>query len=563
MAGILEKLLGGTATLSGITSNYQGDRLLPTSQGGQSNTDIDVNIETALRVSAWYAADRILSEQFALCPLKLKKRLKNGGSEEALDHPLYKLMLMKPNGAQNAYKYKQHIFSHRFFNGNMYSYKLESSPGVLRALVPLAPWRVQPMQKLNGEIYYKYTDENQKVHDFRFDQVFHWAGKTIDGIVGISMISYAASQIGIAIKQDEHSEWMLENRAEPSGIISVQNPMKKEAYDLARQQMKERAEGAKNAGKTLILDNGAKYERISMTPQDMQLLEDKKFGIAVCSRYTGVPKSLLSDNSESNWNNMTEENRHFLEYGLKSHLVSFEMEANTSLLDEKEQGKYFFEFDKSAFKEMDDEKRSIAMLNLRYGGVIKRDEAREEFGYKPLGGAIGEEVWRPENMAPADAPYEPNNPTKANQATAGNPDSKPATEPSKPAKKTEKVSKNSLKAAFSGVFQQVFSKMQTKTYGQYERLSKKSTKEDALVSIREFLKEQTANYSTELRPAVNGVAKAFGDIPLSLEAELDKAVINLVDMFSAGFIESGGNLSESIGEEAITKLLEVVEAHHE
>jgi|GEM_PF-4484807 len=562
--GILSDFLAGNSqTLTSSSSQYA--RTLPTPQAARTDTGLDIDINMALKVSAWYAADRILSEQFALCPLKFHKRLKGGGSEVQADNPLHRLVLLKPNLSQNAYVFKQHIFSHRFFNGNMFVYKqIDPNTGLVNALIPLAPWRIQVKQKLNGEVYFDYTDADGKIQPLKNSDVIHWPGKTIDGVVGVSMITYAAASIGLAIKQQQHEEWLIENRAEPSGILTMQGKMSKEAYELTALQMKERNEGGKNSGKTLILDNGAKYERTAMTPADMELLANKRFGIADCSRFTGVPESLLSENSHATWNNLTEANRHFLEYGLKSHLVSYEMALNASLIPEKNQGKYFYEFDKSAFREMDEEKRSITVLNQRYAGLLSRDEGRSEFNMVPLGGELGSEIWRPENMAPADSPYKPNNPTAANQNTEI-----PAPNAAKKEeKKSVKASKDDIKAAFSGIFQQLFGRMHTKTTQHMDRQAKKILGAALVESMTAFFVDQSETYSAELKPTVIGLAKSMGgDLDISVLKMLETATTNLVDQYASDLLvvaatyQSGETfkLPDTIGELAAGKILDILE----
>lgn len=569
---ILAQLLNGTAQVSGYSSGAERDRSILTPTAAKTETGVDINMHTAMNISAWFAAHKILSEQFSLCPLKLKKREKGGGSVDFKEDPRYGLLLRKPNNVQNAMMFKQHGFTHRFWNGNTFLYKQRdpNTDQVLK-LIPLNPERVQVKQKLTGEPYFKYTAPNGEIENLMQRDVLHWIDATLDGIVGISKISYAATCIGIAIKQNEHEEWLLENRAEPSGVLSVQGKMETPAYDLARKQIEERAKGGSNAGKTLILDNGATYEQISMSPADMQYMENKRMGIEDCSRFTGVPTSLLSENTHSTWNNLTEQNRHFLEYGLKAHLTSFEMVLNLGLLSEREQDRLYFEFDKSAFREMDEEKRSITVLNQRYAGVLDTDEARSEFGLSPKGGDVGQTLWRPSNMVPADVPYEATVQGN-NSADQGQ---QPAKSGQKDAKKTEKkpvkASNEVLIEAFSGLFNQIFSRMHTKTTGQLERLAKKSSDEALVLSLKDYLKEQGENYTKELTPTVFALAKTFGDIPLSLEKNLEQGVVALVDHYSdeilkkTVFFKTGNQilLKEKIGEDAAEKILTIIEAHHE
>jgi len=517
---LLGKILSGGKGGSSDSSLY-------TPRFGYSADGQYIDQHTALKVSSWYAAHRVLSTQFAKAPLKLYKRTGDSGRVEADTKELRRLMLVRPNAQQNSYVFKQFSFSNKFFNGNNYAFKDFDAPEP--SLIPLDPARVEPKQKLSGELYYKYRYANGETDDFRRDQIFHSIGFTLDGLVGVSLITYAATQIGLQNKQADFQAHQLDNRATPAGSMEVPGTMSVEAKKKFREDYEALYSGAENAGRLMVLDGGKKYTPLTqMSNVDMEFLADKRFSVQDTSRFTGVPPALLFDNSESTWNNSVEANRMFLEYGLDPWLVSYEMACNTQLLSPREQERFFFEFDRSAFYAMDAEKMSIALLNGRYGGWVNADEARSKFNMSPMPGDLGKTFWRPENMAPADAPYEPNNPTKNNQKTAENGKKQGKTEikaeisSEKPAPPV--VTPKQLES-YGDLLTQVFRRMSTKALTHREKLDRKhSATGDTSEAFSQWLSDNKQMFEDELRPALAVVMAGFGrehfDVNLSQWAEL-------------------------------------------
>lgn len=548
---------------AGTGYGYSGyDRILPTSMGGQSATGMPVNTDTALKLSAWFGANRILADQFALSAVKYYKRTKNGGREQATENPLWALLMRKPNSQQNAYTFKHSLFNHRFWDGNHYSYIQKSEAGLTVGLVPLAPWRVRVKQRADLSIVYEYLGSDNQWETYTTDEIFHWIGPSRDGIIGMSLIHYAADNIGIATKRQQHQENILENRAVPSGIISAKNKLSSKDFDDFTKKVRANYEGPRNSGKILIVDNDTKFERSAMTNQDMQYIEDKQMDIGDVNRFTGVPSVLLGDMAHSTFNNMVEANKLFLKYGLNPHLCSFEMELNTKLIPKHQQDKFFFEFDRTDFDKMDNEKQSEWIKNMVYSCAMSPNEARAQFNVAPIDEEWANMPLRPENMAPANAPYVPKN-----SAIAPAPTEDPAPADKKKADKKVKGGRNSeIKDAFSGAFQQIYGRMLTKTSGKFDSLFKKHGAQDCVTPLREFLKEQTSLYASELRPTVLALAVSVSEVPLSMEALLDKATLAIVDEFATNvMVESGmsGRLevNSEFGAKAVDSILKIIEVY--
>ena len=116
---------------------------VPTSSGKA------VNRNTAMRLWAVYACVSLISETIAGLPLKLKRRQKDGGTEDATDHSLYHLLKLAPNQNMTSFTWRETCQGNLLCAGNAYSYIERKGPSVIKALWPIEPISVEP-KKINN-----------------------------------------------------------------------------------------------------------------------------------------------------------------------------------------------------------------------------------------------------------------------------------------------------------------------------------------------------------------------------------------------------------------------------
>lgn len=492
--------MGLIKALRGASLDFGPMRSLRNPQFGETNTGEEITPEVALKISAMYAAHRILAGQFAQLQLKLNKRVGNG-KKLAIRHSLYPLITVKPNKWQHVYRFNQHLFSHLFFNGNSFVFKEQDNALRYTALVPLQPWRVEVKQIIKtGELFYRYrAEDTAQAEDFRADQICHFTGHSIDGIMGFSLIEKMAATIGIAKKQQEHTEFTLENKAIPAGTLEVPGKLRDKAFNNVKKSMEELHSGAENSGKILVLENGAKFQPLTMTMQQLEFISDKRFTVEEISRFTGVPLTMLSDNTQSTYDNVQGLKEQFLEFTLSDYLKNIESTCNASLLAEREQEEYFFKYDVDTYLRMDKEKMSIYVAKLREWGILNGDECRNELGYDPMDTDFGKTYFRPENMAPADEPYQATNKTTENAKAEQNAVGKePQTD--------KKSKKNGIKTGFSTLLEDAFCRMESLFQNCYQRESEKLQGDALLAKIgTEFDKKQKV-FQEILKPILLSLA---------------------------------------------------------
>ena len=230
-----------------------------------------------------------LSEAVASLPLHVYRYNDNGGKEKALDHPLYFLLHDEPNPEMTSFVFRETLMTHLLLWGNAYAQIIRNGKGEVIALYPLMPDRMTVDRDEKGQLYYKYqknsddapTMEGSTVYLDASD-VLHVPGHGFDGLVGYSPIAMAKNAIGLAIAAEEYGSKFYANGAAPSGVLEHPGTIKDPSR--VRESWTQTFGGSANANKIAVLEEGMKYTPISISPNEAQFLETRKFQINEIAR---------------------------------------------------------------------------------------------------------------------------------------------------------------------------------------------------------------------------------------------------------------------------------------
>jgi HK97 family phage portal protein len=150
----------------------------------------------------------------------------------------------------------------------------------------------------------------------------------------------------------------------------------------------------------MILEEGIKFNPISINPEDSQFLETRKFQLGEIARIFHVPPHMLADVEKStSWGTgIEEQNIGFCTYTMNPWFTLWEEELCSRLLLEKEKDDYFFKFDKMELLRGDALKHAQADILYKRNGVINADEVRAWKDMNPIPGGLGKEYIVEKNM---------------------------------------------------------------------------------------------------------------------------------------------------------------------
>lgn len=349
---------------------------------GSSASGKRVNERSAMQMTAVYSCVRILSEAVAGLPLHLYQYTDRGSKEKAADNPLYFLLHDEPNTEMTSFVFRETLMTHLLLWGNAYSQIIRNGKGEVVGLYPLMPDRMTVNRDEKGRLYYEYMVSSDDAKTLKggtvrlspYD-VLHIPGLGFDGLVGYSPIAMAKNAIGLAIAAEEYGSKFYANGAAPSGILEYPGTVKEP--DKVRESWNAGFGGSSNAHKIAVLEEGMKYTPISISPNEAQFLETRKFQINEIARIFRVPPHMVGDLEKSSFSNIEQQSLEFVKYTLEPWLVRWEQAMQRSLIPQDDKSKYFIKFNVDGLLRGDYQSRMQGYATARQNGWMSANDIRE------------------------------------------------------------------------------------------------------------------------------------------------------------------------------------------
>ena len=385
---------------------------------GSSVSGKRVNERTSMQMTAVYSCVRILSEAVASLPLNVYRYTDTGGKEKAIDHSLYRLLHDEPNPEMSSFIFRETLMTHLLLWGNAYAQVIRNGKGEVIALYPLMPDRMTVDRDKNGKLYYKYTKSNDDAPTMETgsvildpSDVLHVPGLGFDGLVGYSPIAMAKNAIGLAIAAEEYGSKFYANGAAPSGVLEHPGTLKNPAK--VRDSWNSTFGGSSNSHKVAVLEEGMKYTPISISPNEAQFLETRKFQINEIARIFRVPPHMVGDLEKSSFSNIEQQSLEFVKYTLDPWVVRWEQALYRTLLSEEEKKTLFFKFNVEGLLRGDYASRMNGYATARQNGWMSANDIRELEDLDRIPAELGGDLYLVNgNMLPlvsAGAAYANNN----------------------------------------------------------------------------------------------------------------------------------------------------------
>jgi HK97 family phage portal protein len=364
---------------------------------------VQVNQSSAMQVSAVYACVSILAYDIAKLGASIFRGQRFGKRQKAIDHYLFQLF-KRPAPWLTWFEFCGMLQTSVLLRGNGYAVIMRNPRGVPTMLVPINPDRVALWEAPSGELFYMVTRSG--LHEMAVlssqpllipeEDIFHLKALTLNGLLGLSPIGMAREAIGLAIAQEQLAARWAGNSARPSGILTTEQKLTPEAAKRLMEDWKKLNSGLYNAGKTAVLEQGLKWQSLSMTATDMEFIQARQFQLAEIARVFRVPLHMLGEMVRGS-GPVTQQAQEYLNYSLSTWIEMWEQRIPFTFdLDPEE---LFIEFDVDRLLRADIATR-YAAHRLATGGTGWRtiNEVRADEGMEDVEG--GDTVFRPVNTAP-------------------------------------------------------------------------------------------------------------------------------------------------------------------
>jgi HK97 family phage portal protein len=349
-----------------------------------------VTFDTAMQLSAVWASARLLSEAVAGLPLVF-----TDGEGKPVRNDVVDVFAGKVNRYQTRFEFFETMMLNLVMRGNCYAIKQYSGTRLV-GLLPVMASQMETRLLADGSVaHYYYNDKDVTV--YAEDSIWH-VRLFGNGIVGLSPLGYARNTIGTALAGEKRITAIFQNGAKPSGVLMIDKTLKQEQREQIRQEFNELREG--NGDRLMVLEASMKYETVSMSPEDIELLDSRRFSIEDLARFFGVPSVLINDTSGSTtWGSGIEQLvQGFYKLNLRPYLERFESSITHNLMKPADRVKAKVEFDFDSILRADQAARYESYNKAINAGLMTPNEAREKESLPPLPG--GEELYVNSTMIP-------------------------------------------------------------------------------------------------------------------------------------------------------------------
>lgn len=298
---------------------------------GRSDAGVLVNEMQAMRITTAQACVKIISEDLASNAHEILQEMPDDSMRLATNHRLWPIIHDEPNPNMSASVFWGAVVASAVGWGNGYAWIKRDNAARVISLVPLASGKTSPV-KSRGELLYATTQtDTGAVAYLDLLNVLHFPGVSFDGIVGMNPIQTCKNAFGLALAAEKFGAQLFGNGARASGVLTHPGQLEEEAYENLKKSVRERSTG-ENALTPMILEEGLKWEQISINPNDAQFLATRQFQRTEIAGLFRVPLHLVGDLSRATNNNIEHQSLDYIRYCLRPWAVRIEQEVNRKLL---------------------------------------------------------------------------------------------------------------------------------------------------------------------------------------------------------------------------------------
>ena len=324
----------------------------------------------ASNLSSYFRAVDLISDALAVLPISVS--FKSG--EENTAHPLNNIL-------KNHYSLIKMLIESVLNRGNGFCYIYRNPDGSVKSLRFLEANDVSINYDKNRNTL-SYNCSLVSAKPIESCNMIHLRKHTVDGVNGISIISYAKRSLNIAHATENAARDFFGNGCNLSGVLTVQGTLS----DAQRTQIRESWNTAysNGAGGIAILPGNMQYQAVQLSSEDSQLLQSRVFNVAEIARWFGLSPVLLGDLNHSSYNTLEATQTQFLLHTLLPYVVMIEEEFTEKLLKPSEGTSMEIIMDESYILRTDKNSQADYFSKLLSSGVLSINEVRAELGYTPI-----------------------------------------------------------------------------------------------------------------------------------------------------------------------------------
>lgn len=391
-------------------------RLLGISPQALSGAKVDQR--SVMGLSPIYRGVNILGNAVAKCTPHIYRRLPggNGGDKElATDHPAWFSVVRWANQWMSAAELRDTVTAYAVLRGNGICHVDRTDGGTAFEYIPLLPDRTGMAvfgNKLReddpipdgAEILY-WTMVGGKLRTILPENILHIRGRSNNGVWGLDILEVMRETLGLAIAARDCGAQFYGQGMMQSGVLYMPAGMAKDENIVNKfvDGVKKQAQGLGRSHKLLVIEEGAKYEKMSVDPETAQALETREFAIRELANIVGCQPHKLGDTKRTSYASLEQANQEHLDDDVDPWLRRWEEALMRVALRDSEldADSHFIECNRKALLRTNLQARSSHYASGRQWGYYSVNDIRRFEGLDPIG-PEGDTYLVPANMVPAD-----------------------------------------------------------------------------------------------------------------------------------------------------------------
>lgn len=251
----------------------------------------------------------------------------------------------------------------------------------------------------DGTMVYEYRiDGNVAILDA--SNVLHL--KNIgNGTTGLAKLEFMRSTTDEAAKAQASASKVFGSGGKPTGVLMVDSVLKPEQRKQLQERFAEMAAGS--TARLFVLEANLKYQQLSMSPEDQQLLETRKFQVEEICRWFDVPPVLVHHSNVTTWGSGVEQIiSGFHKFTIRPMLVNIEQAVRKRVMTAQQRARMSVEWSFDALLRGDPASRATYYSTALQNGYMTRNEVRQLENLPPDSGQGANKLTAQSNLVPLD-----------------------------------------------------------------------------------------------------------------------------------------------------------------
>lgn len=355
-----------------------------------------LNTDGALQISAVWACVDLLSRTIASLPLFVYEG-EGGARKLARDTVLWQLLHDTPNRRMTPMEFWVAMLLNLTLRGNAYARIDRDATGNAVALWPMSADQMTVDVLSDGSVVYLYAIGSDRTV-FGEQNILHIKDMG-NGTFGLSRLDFMRATTGEMTNAQTAANMLFANGGKPTGVLMIDSVLNPEQRAAIKERFSGMAEGS--TSRLYVLEANMKYQQLSLTPAETQLLETRRYGVEEIGRWFGVPAVLINHNNATAWGTGIEQIIDgFFKFTVRPALVSLEQAIRKRVLTPAQRARYSVEWNFDGLLRANIKDRMEVYSKAVQNGLKTRNECRQLENDPPIAG--GDSLTAQVNLVPID-----------------------------------------------------------------------------------------------------------------------------------------------------------------